>query len=92
MTELSRTLFRRRRRKLTVVASVISVLVFATRVSHAQNLTDTQITLVSADLADAAQLRWVHNGRSSPKILIILRLCVCYLAGSLERARKPSYR
>ena len=46
----------------STLAVITSVLMFATGVAHAQNLTDTQIALVSADLADAAQHRWVPYG------------------------------
>lgn len=48
---------RLRTKSRRTLAVVTSVLVFVTATAHAQNLTDTQISLVSADLADAAQLR-----------------------------------
>jgi hypothetical protein len=43
-----------RRRGLAVIASVLTL---ATGAAHAQNLTDAQVALVSADLASAATLR-----------------------------------
>ena len=64
MMELGLISYRRessrlRKKDRSTLAVITSFLMFATGVAHAQNLTDTQIALVSADLADAAQLRWV---------------------------------
>ena len=44
----------RRRRRLAVIASVLTL---ATGATQAQNLTDAQVALVSANLASAAMLR-----------------------------------